>query len=105
MSHVIQKPKKRRGATGKTSRFFFQMDRDMSQKSVPMIYPMPIVHQKYIGPSMSPKSIPRRTSQPPTHVGTLSIIPSDGMTLSAIFSPKKSFTMSQKGKNKGKKRM
>jgi hypothetical protein len=105
MSHVAQNQRKRSGATGRISKCFLLIVRETSQKIVQIVYPIPIVHQKYTGPKMSPKSIPRRTSPPPTQVGSLSMIQSDGMSVSAVFSQKKNFIMSQKGKNKGRKKM
>ena len=101
MTHVTQKPRKRRGATGRMLRFFCPTNCEKAQKRVPMTYPIPIIHQKYTGSAMRPMRSPRRTSPPPTHEGRLSIFATVGMNLSAFFSPRSIFVIIQNGKKKG----
>lgn len=105
MSQVIQKPRKRRGATGKISSLCLFHIWESSQKSVPRVYPIPIIHQKWSGPAVRPISMPSLTSPPPTHVGRSSMSATEVMSLSAVFSQTSILIQSQKGKNRGVKRI
>jgi hypothetical protein len=103
MSHVIQNPIYRRGATGKMVIFLCPMSTESHQKTVPIVYHMPITHQKYSGHVIHQRSIPIRISPHHTHVGSWSIFETLGIHLSAFSSPKNTFTINQKGNNNGNK--